>query len=484
MTDVDVLRQVAWQAMVDKGLEPDFSKEVEEELEVIREPSMLSNASIKDLRKWLWFSIDNDDSRDLDQLTFVERVSDGGSKVYVAIADVDGLVEETGAINQHAALNTTSVYTPGKVFSMLPEKLSTDLSSLNPEEDRRAMVIEVSLSKEGKIQSYDVYPAFVHSHAKLAYNSVAAWLDGKASPPDIVAKNPELQQQILLNDAIAKTIRHHRQTQGTLSLETTELQVVFEGDRVQGIKEVKKNSARSLIESLMIAANTAATQFLKKKGYPLIKRVVRAPKRWDRIVKLAEEYGEKLPEEPNSKALEQFLLRRKAADPFGFAELSLTVIKSLGRGEFVLSWPDNPLDEHFALALQDYLHVTAPNRLYLDLVLQRMLKAAIKGDACPYSLEVLDELARHCTLKAADAEKVERRVKKSAVAMLLQNSIGKVFEGIITGTSESGTWVKISDPAVEGKVVKGFNGLDVGDHLQVKLVHVDPRQGYIDFARL
>lgn len=479
MPHIEILTEVANQAMIDRDLLHEFPKEVQQELSTIHTPA--SPSSIRDLRHFLWFSIDNDDSKDLDQVTFIEK-----NKVYVGIADVEILVKREGPIDNHAAYNTTSVYTPSKVFSMLPEKLSTDFSSLNPHVDRCAMIVEMSIDSNGALTDYLVYPAYIHSHAKLAYNSITDWLDGKAPPPPPIADRPDLQNQLHLHDEMAKRIKSYRQSQGELTLETSELQlIILEGD-VKELQEAKKNRARQIIEALMISANTAATRFLISKGYPIVKRVVSAPKRWDRIVALAKEAhpGANLPSEPDSKALERFLLMQKDADPLNFAELSLTIIKSLGRGEYLLSTPNNKSSEgHFALALQNYSHITAPNRRYLDLVIQRMLKASLKGEPCPYSNEELDEIAHHCTLKEQDAEKVERRVKKSAAAMLMESSIGKTFDGIITGSGDKGTWVKVFDPAIEGKLVQGFAGVDIGDHVRVKLLSVNVREGFIDFAR-
>lgn len=482
MLQIDILSVVAKQAMVDRDLLPDFSQEVQQEISHISAPATVSaKESISDLRHFLWFSIDNDDSKDLDQLTFID-----GNKIYVAIADVEILVKKESSIDGHAAYNTTSVYTPSKVFPMLPEKLSTDFSSLNPDQDRRAMVVEMSITPEGALGAYLVYPAYVHSHAQLAYNSVTAWLDGTATAPAPIADKPDLQQQLHLHDEISKKIKAYRQSQGELTLETTEFQLVISNGEVKGLQETKKNRARQIIEVFMISANTAATRFLMSKGYPIVKRVVSAPKRWDRIVSLASQANpaEKLPNQPDSKALERFLLKQREANPQAFPELSLTIIKSLGRGEYLLSKNGKDLSEgHFALALQNYSHVTAPNRRYLDLVIQRMLKAAIKGDPCPYTNEELDEIARHCTLKEIDAEKVERRVKKSAAAMLMESSIGSTFDGIITGSGTKGTWVKVFEPAIEGKLVQGFEGVDIGDPIRVRLVSVNIREGFIDFAR-
>lgn len=484
MSQIDLLAEIARQAMLDKGLEPDFSDIALKELSTIKPPiPSMDSESIKDLRRLTWFSIDNDDSKDLDQLSYIELLPNEDCKLYVAIADVAILVKKDSAIDQHAEYNTTSVYTPSKVFSMLPEKLSTDLTSLNPNEDRRAIVVETTIDAQGAIKGFDVYPAYVHSYAKLAYNSVAAWLDGNTPPPQPIANSQDLQNQLRIHDAIAKKIKLYRESQGQLSLETAEFQLIISEGTVTGLQEQKKNRARQIIETLMITSNTAATQFLIKLNLPIVRRVVQAPKRWDRIVDFAKTYGDTLPNEPDSKALEQFLIKRKSADPLNFAELSLTIIKSLGRGEYILSGSgEKSAIGHFALALQDYCHITAPNRRYLDLVIQRMLKAVNKGLPAPYTTEELNLIAQHCTQKEIDAEKVERRVKKSAAAMLLSSSIGTVYDGIILGSGEKGTWVKVLNPPIEGKVVKGFEGLDVGNHVRVKLIHIDVKQGFIDFA--
>lgn len=482
MPQIEILAEIARQAMIDRDLLPDFPIEVHQELANIKAPaSPSSNSELLDLRHLLWFSIDNDDSKDLDQLTYVED-----DKVYVAIADVEISVKRDGPMDVHAAHNTTSVYTPSKVFSMVPEKLSTDFSSLNPHEDRCAVIVEMTIDPNGALKDYLVYPAYIHSHAKLTYNSITAWLDGKTPPPRPLADKPDLQHQLHLHDTIAKRIKSYRQSQGELTLETSELQLVIVEGNVKELQEVKKNRARQIIEAIMIAANTAATHFLMEKGFPILKRVVRAPKRWNRIIELARlaNPAEELPCEPDSKALERFLLKQKLADPLNFAELSLTIIKSLGRGEYLLSLPNDYSSEgHFALAIQDYSHVTAPNRRFLDLIIQRMIKAAIKGEPCPYTHEELDRVAKRCTLKEQDAEKVERRVKKSAAAMLMESSIGSTFDGIVTGSSNKGTWVKVFDPALEGKLVEGFEGVDIGDHIRIKLLSVNVQEGFIDFAR-
>lgn len=481
-----ILEEVARLAMLERDLKPDFSEAVQNELAEIRSPaSQTISKPIRDLRHFLWFSIDNDDSKDLDQLTFVLPTSDHNVKVYVAIADVEVLVKKDSAINEHAEYNTTSVYTSAKVFPMLPEKLSTDFTSLNQNENRCSIVVEMSIDAHGAIKGYDVYPAYVRSYAKLAYNSITAWLEGKDIHPEQLTKTPQLEQQLWLHDSIAKIIKSYRVNQGEISLETVEFQPIIVNGMVVGLQEAKKNRARLLIETLMIAANTAATHFLLKKGFPVPKRIVQTPKRWDRIVALARSFGDILPDQPNAKALERFLLKRKHADPIHFSELSLTIIKSLGKGEVILTIPgQKEMPGHFDLALQDYSHVTAPNRRYLDLVIQRMLKAAIEGKPCPYSLEELDYFTKHCTTKEADAEKVERRVRKSAAAMVLESKIGSSFKGMITGASSKGTWVRIFDPPVEGKLVEGFEGLDIGNIVNVKLLQVDIRNGFIDFCKI
>jgi len=468
--------------MIERGLEPDFPKAAQEELDVIRRPAD-APGGMRDLRDRLWVSIDNDDSRDLDQLTVAESLAGGRVRILVAVADVDALVRKDSAIDGHASRNTTSVYTPAAIFPMLPETLSTDLTSLNPNEDRMAIVADMTFEADASLATSDLYPARVRNHAKLAYRSVAAWLDGNGPAPQAVVETPGIDENLRLQDRIAQRLVELRHRHGALSLETTETKARFDGDVLSDLDLDQKNRAQQLIEDFMIAANGATATYLESKGFPSLRRVLRSPERWDRIVQLASGVGDKLPDQPDAVALEAFLARRRKAEPETFPDLSLAVVKLIGRGEYAVDLPGSEPPGHFGLAVKDYTHSTAPNRRFPDLITQRLLKAAIAGGAVPYSISALEELAKHCTAREDDATKVERQVRKSAAALLLSNRLGESFDSIVTGASAKGTWVRILQPPVEGRLEHGFQGLDVGDRVRVKLVRTDVERGFIDFAR-
>jgi VacB/RNase II family 3'-5' exoribonuclease len=476
------LQAIAHKAMVDQGLEPDFSPAELAELARIAGPAAPADTT-RDLRQLLWSSIDNDDSRDLDQLEVAQALPGGATKVMVAIADVDALVEKGSAIDAHAQQNTTSVYTAAEIFPMLPERLSTDLTSLADGQDRLAVVTEMTVETDGSVSSSEVYRAFVHNHAKLAYPSVGAWLEGKGPLPGAAAQVAGMEEQLKIQDAAAQHLRKLRQDRGALGLETIQAHATFDGELITGLEEERPNRAKQLIEDFMIAANGVIAELLAAKRLPSLRRVVRTPKRWDRIVELASRYHEQLPAEADSKALADFLERRRRADPERFPDLSLSVVKLLGAGEYVVDPPGGEAPGHFGLAVRDYTHSTAPNRRYPDVITQRLVKAALAAAPAPYSLAELASLATHCTEQEDAANKVERRVQKSAAALLLEHRIGQFFNGIVTGASDKGTWVRIVAPPVEGKVVHGEHGMDVGDHVRVKLVGADVDQGFIDFAR-
>ncbi|HEY3345898.1 MAG TPA: RNB domain-containing ribonuclease [Anaerolineaceae bacterium] len=470
--------------MVERGLLPTFSPEELVELSRIQAPADGDGLANRDLRALLWCSIDNDDSLDLDQLTVAEELAGGQVKVFVAVADVDALVKHGSAINEHACHNTTSVYTAAMIFPMLPEKLSTDLTSLNFKEDRLALVVEMVIGADGSLQGSDLYQARVCNHAKLAYSSVAAWLEGAAPVPAAAAAVPGLEGNLRTQDRIAQQLKNFRHVHGALSLETIQAKPVFDGDQIRGLEIEEKNRAKEIIEDFMIAANGVAARFLSAKNFPSIRRVVRTPKRWERIVQIAADHKFMLPVQPDSKALEEFLVKQKAADPLRFPDLSLAVIKLLGAGEYVAELPDGNVPGHFGLAVKDYAHSTAPNRRFPDLLTQRLIKAALQGQPVPYGIEELDGLAAHCTAAEDAANKVERQVGKSAAALLLESKIGEQFESIVTGASDKGTWVRLVSVPVEGKLVSGANGVDVGDRIRVQLVSVDVEQGYIDFKKV
>ena len=453
-------------------------------MEESHSPATKTDSRIRDLRGLLWASIDNDDSLDLDQLTVAESLPDKPVRILVAVADVAALVKKNSAIDDHARQNTTTVYTAGKIFSMIPEKLSTDLTSLNDGQDRLAVVIEMVIKPTGEMQSSNLYCALVRNHAKLAYRSVGAWLEGKGPIPEAVKAVPGLAENLRIQDRVARTLKTFRHDHGALDLETIEARPVFDGDEIQDLRVEERNRAREIIEDFMIAANGATARFLHRGNIPSLRRVVRSPRRWGRIVEIAAQHHFELPQEPDSKALDQFLVTQKAADPLRFADLSLSIIKLLGPGEYVVEVPGEAASGHFGLAVKDYTHSTAPNRRFPDLITQRTLKAALGETAMPYSREELMELARHCTKKEDDANKVERLVAKSAAAMLLSSRVGDQFEAICTGAADKGTWVRIFHPPVEGRLLYGYEGIDVGNHLKVRLIHTDVERGYIDFERV
>ncbi len=483
-TILNNLKNIARRAMIEYGLQPDFSDEALQQLDSIRQAASDRNAQIRDLRALLWSSIDNDDSLDLDQLAVADPLKDGNVRILVAIADVDALVKRDTPIDKHARTNTTSVYTAAKIFPMLPEKLSTDLTSLADQQDRLSIVIEMTIDNDGTLGASDVYRALVNNHAKLAYNSVAAWLEqGQAAPPKLTAV-AGMEEQLRLQGKVAQSLRSVRRAHGALNLETVEARPVFSDGVLSDLRADEKNSAKELIEDFMVSANGAVARYLQSKGRSSVRRVLRTPERWPRIVALAAETGNRLPSTPDAVALNKFLTARRDADPTGFADLSLSVIKLLGSGEYALERPDQPIEGHFGLAVHDYSHSTAPNRRFPDLITQRLVKAALADAPAPYTDDELNELAKHCTEQEHNAAKVERLVRKAASAVLLSSRIGQRFDAIVTGASDKGTWVRITQPIAEGKVVRGANGLDVGDRVQVELVSTNAERGFIDFARV
>ena len=479
-----ILKKIAQRVMVERGLIPEYPVQVLNQLKRIQEPAKGIEESVHDLRNLIWCSIDNDDSLDLDQLTVAEVNQDGSAKLFIAIADVDAVVKKQSAIDDYARQNTTSVYTVARTFAMLPEKLSTDLTSLNYNSDRLAIVIEMLISSGGLLQSSDIYRAIVQNKAKLAYNSVADWLDGKGPMPKIISSVKGLEENLRFQDSLARKLKLLRHMNGALDLETIEAHPVFIGDELKDLQPEISNRAKKIIEDFMIAANGVTARYLESRRFPSFRRVVQTPKRWDRIVELATEWGSTLPEFPDSKALEQFLVAAKAADPLRFPDLSLSVIKLLGQGEYIAQFEGESVSGHFGLAVKDYAHSTAPNRRFPDLITQRLLKAALMGKGSPYSNEELEELAQQCTKQEDEAKKVERQVLKSAAAILLKPRIGERFDGIVTGASEKGTWVRLMHLPVEGKLRGGFEGIEVGQKLTVRLVSTDIERGFIDFKKV
>jgi VacB/RNase II family 3'-5' exoribonuclease len=479
-----ILRDIARRAMLERGLLPDFSPQALAQLDGIDGPAIRTEASTRDLRHLIWCSIDNDDSRDLDQLTVAEAMPGGAAKILVAIADVDALVTKQSAVDDHARQNTTSVYTGAEIFPMLPEKLSTDLTSLKYESERLAIVVEMVIAGDGTLQGSDLYGATVRNQAKLAYNSVAEWLERSGPMPPGIGAVEGLEENLRLQDSVAQKLKSQRHVHGALNLETTESRPVFDGEEVKDLRAEKPNRAKDIIADFMIAANGVAARYLASRKCPSLRRVVRVPKRWDRIVELASDHGFKLPQEPDSKSLEQFLVQAQAADPLRFPDLSLSIIKLLGSGEYVVELPGGVSFGHFGLAVRDYTHSTAPNRRFPDLITQRLLKETIAGRPLPYQNAELEELAKHCTEQENAAKKVERQVGKSTAALLLESRIGERFDALVTGASDKGTWVRLLQPPVEGRLVSGFQGLDVGHRLRVQLTHTDVERGYIDFKRV
>lgn len=477
------LKRIARHAMLDRGLLPDFAPDVLLQADSIKAPAPVAGTGIRDLRGLLWASIDNDDSQDLDQLSVAVPESGGLVKILVAIADVDAIVKTGSAIDTHARTNTTSVYTAAQIFPMLPEKLSTDLTSLADGQDRLSLVIEMTIDDHGVVKASDIYRAAVRNRAKLAYNSVAAWLDGTAPAPARVTAVPGMEQQLRVQDRVAQTLKRVRHERGALTLDTIESRAVFERGILSDLRPEEGNRAKDLIEDFMVAANGVAARFLESKGYPSLRRILRTPERWSRIVALAAEAGEHLPESPDAVALNAFLAKRHQADPERFPDLSLCVVKLLGRGEYAFKQARQQVPGHFGLAVSDYTHSTAPNRRFPDLITHRLLKAALEGARLPYEIAELQALAGHCTEQQVNADKVERSVRKSAAALLLASKVGQRFDAMVTGASSKGTWVRIKEPVAEGRVIRGFEGLDVGDHVWVELVHTDAERGFIDFAR-
>jgi len=478
------LRASAHQEMLAEGFQPDFSPQVVQQvkaLEARKEPATADG--VRDLRSLLWSSIDNDTSRDLDQAEVAERVS-GGIRVLVAIADVDHDVPADSPIDKHAAYETTSVYTGIETFPMLPEELSTGLTSLNEAVDRLAVVVDWVVRSDGSVSSPGVYRALVRNQAQLAYNGVGAWLEGTAAPPPKVAASSDLAAQLKLQDEAAQILGAERFKMGALNLDRVEAEPVVSDGEVRGVNARKKNRATELIENFMVAANGVMARALQDAKVSSIRRVVRTPERWPRIVELAARYGEKLPAEPDSGALNAVLQRRKAADPDHYAEVSLAVLKLMGPGEYVLARSGEEAPGHFALAAHDYTHSTAPNRRFADTVTQRLIKSVLGKQPCPYSDAQLDAIAKNCTLKEDAARKVERVMGKRMAAVAMRHRIGETFHAVVTGAGPKGVFVRVLGPPVEGMLVHGHQGADVGDRLQVKLVGTNPRRGYIDFAKV
>jgi exoribonuclease II len=476
------LVRIAQHAMAERGLQAAFSPAVEKQLAKITGPARDADAAVRDLTALLWCSIDNDDSQDLDQLTVCEALRDGAVRLWVAIADVDALVKPGTPIDDHAQANTTSVYTSACIFPMLPNRLCTDLTSLNAHEDRLALVTEMVFNADASLAGATVYRALVRNHAQLAYDAISDWLEGVADLPAAAADVPGLAAQLRQQDALAQALRVRRRSEGSLEFQTFAPRAVFEGERVADIRQQAQNRARQLIEEVMIATNGCNARYLASQHGASLRRVVRSPERWLRIVAVAKEHGHRLPPEPDSKALEAFLAQQRRADPLRFPDLSLVIVKLMGRGEYVVEVPGAPSIGHFGLAVRDYTHSTAPNRRYPDLITSRLIKAALTGQAAPYTPTELAQLAQHCTRQEDAAQKVERRLRKSEAALLLEARMGQHFDGLVTGASPDGAWVRIFSPPAEGKLLTTRAGLGVGDKVKVRLVSANVERGFIDFV--
>jgi len=477
------LQAIARQVMIEHGFEPDFPPPVQQQLANLKThaPAVAANGQVRDLRSLLWSSIDNDTSRDLDQIEVAEQLPNGDVKVLVGIADVDAFVPSGTAIDVHAAKETTTVYTGVRNFSMLPEALSTGITSLLENQDAYSIIIEFVVSSDGHVKASDLYRALVRNQAQLTYNAIGGWLEGTAAAPPKLAASSELQSQLKLQNQVAQALKKLRFLNGALNIETIEVRPVILNDRVVDVVRQEKNPATDLIEDFMIAANGVVARALE--NVSSLRRIVKTPERWDRIVQLAAEQGGKLPAQPDSKALNDFLTERKAADPDHFADMSLAVIKLMGPGQYVLERPGDREQGHFGLAVQDYTHSTAPNRRFADLVTQRLIKAKLANAANSYSDGDLESIATNCTQREDAARKVEREMTKRMAAVAMASRIGQTFDGIVTGASSKGTFVRILNPRVEGMLVQGQQGLDVGDNLTVKLLRTDVQRGYIDFAK-
>ena len=479
--DTPDLPRIAAFEMRSHGLEPEFAPAALAEVQAM--PMQPGQAETADLRERLWFSIDNVDTLDLDQLSWAQALQGDVVRLAVAVADVASKVPRGGALDAHAGANTTSVYTAAGVFPMLPARLSNDLTSLREGEDRLAVVVEMDVDRDGAVTASQLFRALVRNQAKLDYDGVAAWLDGSSAAPPKVAASAALQDQLHLHDAVAQRLRQWRHARGALDLATAQARPVFSDGELVDLRAERKNRAKDLIADLMIAANGAVARFLAEHGQPSLRRVLQEPRRWDRLVALAAQHAVDLPREPDALALDAFLDARRAADPNGFEELSLAVVKLLGSGAYAAAAPGAPPAGHFGLAVNDYVHSTAPNRRYVDLVTQRLVLATLADAPAPYSLEELQAIAQHCTLQEDSASSVERRVLKAAGAWLLRHRIGDAFDAVVTGAAAKGTFVRIASPLVEGRLVEGQAGLDVGDRLRVRLRAVDLEQRHLDFVR-
>jgi exoribonuclease-2 len=473
------LSAMARQEMIERGFEPDLPAAAMEQAASARQKA---EPGLQDLTGLLWSSLDNDDSRDLDQIEWAERAA-GGIRVLVGIADVDSAAAKGTPVDLHAAKETTTVYAGICTFPMLPERLSTDQTSLSEGEDRAAVIVEMTVAADGSIGANRIYRALVRNRAQLTYGAVGPWLEGKAAMPAKVAASAPLVAQLQLQNEAAHLLRAARDRMGALTFDRAELQAVVDNGKVRSVEGRRANTASRLIEDFMIGANEVMALTLRAAGVASIRRIVKAPERWPRMVELAEHCGDHLPAEADAAALNAFLLRRRQADPVHFADVSLSVLKLMGPGEYVASRPGAAVEGHFGLAAHDYTHSTAPNRRFADLVTQRLLKALLAQQAAPYTDEELDEAARNCTLKEDAARKVQRDMMKRMAAVALTDRVGQKFAAVVTGVTPKGVFVRVSEPPVEGRLMRGEHGVDVGDQIQVTLLSTDAQRGFIDFGR-
>jgi exoribonuclease-2 len=475
--------QKAFESMTANGFYPRFSKHVHDQVEHLRlTGGQRADGGVRDLRNLMWSSIDNATSRDLDQIEWAERLDNGDIRVLVGIADVDSAVEKDSPVDEHARINTVTVYTPTEIFPMLPEELSTDMTSLNENEDRLAIIADMTVKANGDVPVSTFYQAWTSNRAKLAYEDVGEWLDGKGEMPEKIASTPGLEKQIRLQKEAAERLHAYRTKKGALSFESIESSTVIENGEVKGIRSVEPNSARKLIENFMVTANVEMAEFLESNNFASLRRVVKEPRNWEGIVRIAAEHGTHLPPTPDQPKLAAFLDEQRAADPLHFPDLSLSLVKLIGGGEYVVEELGEDAGGHFGLAVRDYAHSTAPNRRFSDIAVQRLVKAVIGGEPAPYTMHDLHWIADHCNKQEKAARKVERKMRKIVAASVMKRHIGETFDAIVTGDTSAGVYARILRPPVDGRIVRGEERVRVGDKTRVRLLSASTQNGFIDFA--
>jgi VacB/RNase II family 3'-5' exoribonuclease len=472
----------AHRAMHEAGFRPEFGGAVMQEVAELSNRQTENDAT--DLTHLNWSSIDNEESRDLDQLEYAEKKGNDNIRLMVAISSVIDHVRKDGPIYLHAAYNTTSVYTGVETFHMLPEALSTDRTSLLEGQTRLAMVVDLEVTPNGDLINPQVYRARVQNHARLTYEEAGEFMQGNSHASEIISTCPWLREQLSLQMAASHRLISLRKKEGALTFSSFEPRLVKRNGKIVDLKLYPHTVARELIESFMVAVNISTATYLKSKNWPIIERVVTAPRRWGRIREVVREYGVELPLEPEQKALSSFLAKQRAKDEVKFQTLSLAIVKLLGPGEYVVEYTHGPQQGHFGLAVDDYSHSTAPNRRFADLVLQKLLRACSAGQPMPYSDDELQQIAARCTERETAARKVERLMRKVCAATLIRARVGQEFSGMITGASRKGTYARLFDFPAEGKVVRGERGVDVGDRVRLRLLNADPETGFIDLERL